>query len=426
MQYTEPNVYEFISKQTQDPIMERKTCTISGTRFPIFQSDIEFYTKISPTFGGQNFDIPPPTLCPEERARRRLSRRNERKLYKRSCDATHKQIISIYRPDGPYVVYDPSYRWGDSRSALDYGFCFDATKTFNEQFDVLLKTVPLLGLIGANNENSPYINLVADCKNCYMLIESSNCENCYHSYWLQKCTYCVDSSFSHGCEHCYEIDNCRDCHSLFRSRDCKDCSESWLLENCKNCHHCFGCINQVNASYMIFNKKVTKEEWQEFVDTLFQQREGLRPQYKKQFTDLVVQHPQQAMKLKQTEQCLGNYLRDSKNCVFCIDGYDAENCRYGEHVWRNAKEVMDVSTVGRDAERIYESINTGIGTHQCVSCVVCWTCHDMYYCYTCFNSHHCFGCVGLKNKSYCIFNKQYTPEERERETAKIIDLIQKS
>jgi hypothetical protein len=24
---------------------------------------------------------------------------------------------------------------------------------------------------------------------------------------------------------------------------------------------------------------------------------------------------------------------------------------------------------------------------------------------------YCLGCIGLKNKSYCIFNKQYTKEE---------------
>lgn len=30
----------------------------------------------------------------------------------------------------------------------------------------------------------------------------------------------------------------------------------------------------------------------------------------------------------------------------------------------------------------------------------------------CLDSHHLLGCIGLKNKSYCILNKQYTKEER--------------
>ena len=35
----------------------------------------------------------------------------------------------------------------------------------------------------------------------------------------------------------------------------------------------------------------------------------------------------------------------------------------------------------------------------------------MEYCIECNNCEHCFGSVGLKNKKYCIFNKQYPPDE---------------
>jgi hypothetical protein len=102
----ERNVYEFVSKQINDPIVERKTCKVSGTQFPIYQSDLEFYDKISPIFAGVKYPIPTPTLCPEERQKRRLAFRNDRRLYRRTCDATGKQIISIYSPDKQYKVYD--------------------------------------------------------------------------------------------------------------------------------------------------------------------------------------------------------------------------------------------------------------------------------------------------------------------------------
>ena len=45
----------------------------------------------------------------------------------------------------------------------------------------------------------------------------------------------------------------------------------------------------------------------------------------------------------------------------------------------------------------------------------------MYYCYTCFACTDCFGCVGLKNKQYCILNKQYTKEEYQELVGKIIE-----
>jgi len=45
MHYTQPDVYEFISKQTNDPIVEWKTCAISGSKFAITKKDKEFYEK---------------------------------------------------------------------------------------------------------------------------------------------------------------------------------------------------------------------------------------------------------------------------------------------------------------------------------------------------------------------------------------------
>src|SRR3989338_11485568 len=36
---------------------------------------------------------------------------------------------------------------------------------------------------------------------------------------------------------------------------------------------------------------------------------------------------------------------------------------------------------------------------------------EMEYCVECNNCEYCFGCVGLKNKKYCIFNKQYSADE---------------
>ena len=165
MNYTSREVYEFISKQTHDHIVERKTCTVSGQPFAIFQSDLDFYTKISPTFAGQKFQIPTPTLCPEERQRRRLAFRNERKLYKRTCDYSGKDIISIYSPDKPYKVYDQKNWRSDTRDPMNYGMDFDFTKTFTEQFEYLYFQVPKCNIMNDNNiksTNCSYTNDFAE------------------------------------------------------------------------------------------------------------------------------------------------------------------------------------------------------------------------------------------------------------------------
>ena len=142
MQYTSREVYEFISKHNNDPIVERKTCTVSGQPFATFQSDLDFYAKISPTFAGQRFQIPTPTLCPEERTRRRLMHQNMSKLYRRKCDATGETIISNISPEKQFPVYDNPFWWSDKRDSRDYGRDFDFTRTFTEQFQELWNVVP--------------------------------------------------------------------------------------------------------------------------------------------------------------------------------------------------------------------------------------------------------------------------------------------
>lgn len=65
-----------------EKIIETKKCRLSGQNFVVTDKDIELYEKLSPTFQGKKYIISSPTLCPEERLRRKMSFRNERTLYK--------------------------------------------------------------------------------------------------------------------------------------------------------------------------------------------------------------------------------------------------------------------------------------------------------------------------------------------------------
>jgi hypothetical protein len=71
-----------------EKIVETKKCRISGQNFFVTDKDLEFYDKISPIFSGKKYSILSPTLCPDERLRRRMMYRNEITLYKRICDLT--------------------------------------------------------------------------------------------------------------------------------------------------------------------------------------------------------------------------------------------------------------------------------------------------------------------------------------------------
>ncbi|MEI8091021.1 MAG: hypothetical protein WCG98_01940 [bacterium] len=162
-------MYEFISQQNNDPIVERRTCTMSGQEFAIYQSEADFLNKMLPTFAGQTFTIPIPTLCPEERQRQRQMYRNERGLHRRKCNATGENIISVYSPDSIYKVYDQNFRRSDKRNALDYGKDFDFTRSFSSQFKEMHIQVPHLYLVNVDTENCYYTNFVLHSKNCYLV-----------------------------------------------------------------------------------------------------------------------------------------------------------------------------------------------------------------------------------------------------------------
>jgi Zn ribbon nucleic-acid-binding protein len=112
----------------EEKVVQIKQCKLCNFSFKITDKDLEFYDKISPVFsspdstesGLKKFQIPTPTLCPDCRQQRRLSWRNERKLYRRKSDITGKDVVSIYSPDKKCRIYESSYWWGDKWNALDY------------------------------------------------------------------------------------------------------------------------------------------------------------------------------------------------------------------------------------------------------------------------------------------------------------------
>jgi hypothetical protein len=136
--------------------------------------------------------------------------------------------------------------------------------------------------------------------------------------------------------------------------------------------------------------------------------------------------PKKYSQILSSEGCSGCYITDSENCYSCYHAVEAKDCRHSVHVWRNAKDCMDVDTAGRNAELIFESINTGIDVYHNLFCMTCWSSSDLLYCDLCPSSKYCFGCVGLKHKEFCILNTQYTSKEYQAIVPKIIEHMRRT
>ncbi len=335
-------VYEFIHSKTGDPIVERKNCAITGQPFAVFQSDLDFYQQISPTFGGKKYLIPAPTLCPEERQRRRLAIRHETCLYSRECDLTGKKLVTAYSPDKPYKVYDHTAYRTDKWNPSAFFIRYDPSKKFFEQFDTLLHQVPRISLLtDLRNENSLYVDQANLVRNCYMIWAAGFDEFCYYSYRVRHSNYVVDSSFVTKVEHSYECVECDGCYNCKYAVKCNDCADSSFLYNCKNCKNCFFCENLANAQYYFFGKQYSKEEYEVMIQQYNLGSYTTVIQLKNKFDELVKEAIHKAIDNVGSDRCFGHLAHRSKNVVRAFSCRDMEDSKYC-FLYAEAKKCMDV------------------------------------------------------------------------------------
>lgn len=392
----------------------QKSCGKCGVNFEISEEDLKFYDKISPVFDGKKFLIPGPRFCSDCRQQRRWSFRNERNLYHRKSDFSGKQIISMYEAERPYKVYDQSEWWSDKWDAKDYGREFDFSRPFFEQFSGLMKDVPRINLINKEHENSEYCNFAIKNKNSYLLFTSAECEDSFYSNrLLNDRNVCDCSNVTHS-ELCYEVidsDNCYNCAWVQASSNCSDCFFGYDLKSCNNC---FASHGLVNKSYCIGNKQLTKDEYLKQVEVYRRDFDSVRAFYAKELIGGVRKY----INGTNIENCTGDSISSSKNCMCCFEVKKLEDCKYVT----NATDLKDCYDLSNDdkSELDYETIGADSNYHQCFS-DICWYNSNIFYCSLCFNSQNLFGCVGMKRSEYCIFNKQYSKEEYEKLVPRIIE-----
>ncbi len=404
--------------------VETKTCKSCNLKFQITDKDLEFYDKVSPVINWAKFHIPAPTLCPDCRQQRRLVWRNERSLYKNTCDATGKNIISCYSPDKPFVIYEPAEWWSDKWDAIDYGKDFDFSRDFFEQFKELILSVPKLSIVNNIPENSDYCNQTTWLKNCYLCYNSVFSENCFYSKWMSKCVNAIDCLKIYDSTDCYE---CIDSHNCFKCsylRECSDCSDSILCKDCIWCKNCFWCVGLRNAEYEIFNVKYSKDEYEKKISEFRPDAKSVKEEFEK----LIEKNPHKFATIVNSEDCSWDNIHDSVNSHFCYDIVGWENLKYCYDLRAPTKNSMDACIIWNNVENCYETSATWLNANHCLFTDNCWeNVSNVYYSQFCiYGSNNCFWCVGLRWKSYCILNKQYTQEEYEVLVPKIIEHMRKT
>ena len=192
--------------------MQIKQCKQCKADFPVAFEDVAFYEKMQ---------VPPPTLCPDCRAQRRMAWWNEHNLYRKKDALTGREAFSTYPEHAPIKIYDHDYWWSDAWDVMDYGREYDFSKTFFEQFKDLLHTVPRASREIKTLVNSDYSDNSNNLKNCYLCFDASYCEDLLYCIALQHCKSSMDIYQAARLDFCYELLQCVRMYQCFFSHDCK-------------------------------------------------------------------------------------------------------------------------------------------------------------------------------------------------------------
>jgi hypothetical protein len=258
-----------------------------------------------------------------------------------------------------------------------------------------------------DNENCDYADIVMNAKNTYLSITmvtdvqniaysrsvKNHCENVIASIMVWK-----DSS------NVFESSCVISSYNVFYSHTIQSSNNIWCSSNLINCSECIRCNGLENKSYCVDNKSYSKEEYFTIKQSFLNDKKNL--------TDY------RTWELIEWNQW-------STNCMWhgIINSNDLDNAYYVNqtHHWRNIilfwssednEYVYDVTNAWSPYwNHLYGWFSLG-GEHIYNSCHVAVPCTNIFYSYYLDNCSFCLGCIWLKNKSYCILNKQYTKEER--------------
>ncbi|KKT24472.1 MAG: hypothetical protein UW07_C0014G0018 [Candidatus Nomurabacteria bacterium GW2011_GWF2_43_8] len=209
---------------------------------------------------------------------------------------------------------------------------------------------------------------------------------------------------------------------LLYSQECEACVDSIGLFDCKGCMNCIGCVGLINKSYCIFNEQKNREDYNKFLqDNPINKKENLEKILTAR-ESLRRKVPQRSFFGFRNNNVSGNHIYNAHNVHYSFDIKSGEDSKYCFTV-RKAMDSYDISFTG-DLSECYECLtmvncNRVIGSHNI------WESNDVYYSDNCYNCNDIFGCCGLRKKSYCIFNKQYTREEYGKILVRLTELMKK-
>lgn len=229
----------------------------------------------------------------------------------------------------------------------------------------------------------------------YTTNSNTSIKNVYNSIWIVG-----------NCDNIYSCKVVTWWYMIFYSANIHSSSTIWFSSNLLWCSECLFCDGLQNQSYCINNKQYEKDDY-------IQKKKELLSS-KSMFP---IRHDEVNNRL------IDNKLSENVEWMWLVECNDVENWYYSKRVkkWRNiyfgwgefgGEYFYDAFDAGNQTDsHLYGVIS--LGENSSHAYIVCGGANvtNVYYWHHLESCSYCLWCVGLKNKSYCILNKQYTKEE---------------
>ena len=303
---------------------------------------------------------------------------------------------------------------------MEYNF----EKPFFLQFRELLEKIPHPNLFIGKCIDTFYGNHIGEFRNSYLASAAWSGENIAYA---SRCSFCKDSMdmyITANCEFCYDDISSEKCYETFFSHNADSCTSSYFLYDCKNCINCFGCTSFRNKSNCIWNVQYTKGEYEKKLKDLdvgsFKNLEKI----KKDFEKLKLNIIRRFAHVVNSTNVSGDDISYANNSQSCFGVWkDVKDNKFLMNSF-SIKDSYDGYGLGL-VELLYESVDAGVNGSRQLFVFTVWECLNAEYCFNCHGCNNIFGCIGLRNKNYCIFNKQYSKEEFFKLRERIIEQMNK-
>ncbi len=297
---------------------------------------------------------------------------------------------------------------------------YNFSKNFFSNFEELFKSINMPDMIQfLENENSEYSDVVVWCKNNYLSNVTTNSENILYSFSIKKSRNVFNwvAIWKHS-ENIYYSSWINNSFNVFYSRYLINSNNIWFSTNLVWCSECIFCDNLDNQKYCINNKKLEKEEY------LKQKKEILKN--KKEFYNYYLKLNKKSW-IFNSKNCNWNFILNWNEIDKWYFVTDTKNWKNLMFWWGDSENEFDYNIfTGWSWKNVhlYSNMWCWMWNEHIYNSAHIPYWNNIFYSYFVTNCSFCIWCIWLKNKSYCILNKQYTKGEWEELSSKIFETME--